>query len=96
MFHAFDAARVHQRDSEGERVFADAECQSFAAIGGKFLRVVQAHDAPRGIQNDGRGDNRTKQRAAPNFVNPGDAHPAALARFAFVAGRTKPPHRPAV
>ena len=67
--------------------------QGFAAVGGKLLRIVQADDPARGIQDDRCGDHRPEERAATDFVNPGDAQPAALPRFAFVAGTAKPPHR---
>ena len=36
-----------------------------ATLGDQFFGIVEADDAPLGIQNDGCGNDRTKQGAAP-------------------------------
>ncbi len=88
-----DATRVGLRDGPRKRMLANAAGEGLAALGGKFLGVVQADDAARGIQDDGGGNDRSKEGTAAGFVDSGDASPAVLARFALVAGRAKPPHR---
>ena len=51
-----DAAGIDFRDCPGQSVFANSHRQHFAALGGQFLGVVEADDAPLGIQDDGRGN----------------------------------------
>ena len=87
-----DAARIGLRDSPCERMFTNAACEGFAALGRELLRVIQADNAASGIEDDSGGDNGAEERTAARFIESGDAPPAALARFAFVAGRAKPPH----
>ena len=58
----------------------------------KFLRVVQPDDSALGIEDDRGGDNRTKQRAAPGFIETRDARPAELARRSLETGRAESAH----
>ena len=82
--------------AQASRVFANARSQFVASVGREFLGVVQADDAASRIQNDGGGDNRTKQRAPPCFIESSDAQPTALPRFALVPRATKSSHRPRI
>ena len=88
-----DAAGVDFRDGPGQRVLADSLGKLAAPLGRQLLRIVEADDAALRIQNHGARDHRAEQRSAPRFVKPGDAQPAALARFALVSSTAEPSHR---
>ena len=49
-------------------MFADTLRKLRAAFGGQLLGIVQAHDAPFGIENDGGGGHRTEQRPPAGFI----------------------------
>ena len=85
--------RIDFRDRPGQGVFANSQRQNFAALGGQFLGIVEADNAPLGIQDDGRGDDLAEKRAAPHFVKSGNPLPAALARFALESGGALLAHR---
>src|SRR5262249_11049259 len=87
-----DTLGVHFRDAPGHGVLADALSQHGAKLRGKLFRVVQANDPALVVQDDCGGDHGAEERPASYFVEAGDAQPAALARFTFVAGGAQPPH----
>src|SRR6266403_1179930 len=84
-----DALRVDFSDGPAQRVLLDTDGQLGAAFSGKFFRVVEADDAPLGIENHRGGDDGAKQRAASGFINAGDAQPAGQRRmFERISFRT--------
>ncbi len=87
-----DALRVHFGDRPRERVFTDARRELRAAFGRELFRIVEADDAPLGIENYRGGNDRTKQRAASGFINAGDAHPAQFARRSLETGGAESAH----
>src|SRR5256886_10732680 len=52
----------------------------FRSFGSELFRIVEANNAPLGIENHRSGNDGTKQCAAPGFINARDAHPAQFAR----------------
>ncbi len=89
-----DALRVDFSDGPAQRVLLDTDGQLGAAFSGKFFRVVEADDAPLGIENHRGGDDGAKQRAASGFINAGDAQPAQLARRSLETGGAESAHYP--
>jgi hypothetical protein len=73
-------------------VFPYARGKFRAALSGKFFRIVEADNAPLGIEDDGGGNDRAKQRSTAGFVNAGDARPAQLARRSLETGRAESAH----
>jgi hypothetical protein len=63
-----------------------------AAFGGQLLGIIQAHNAPFGIENDGGGGHWTEQRPAAGFIQPSDAHPSKLARGTLESRGTQAAH----
>jgi len=62
------------------------------AFRGEFLRIVEAHDASPGIEDDRGGNDRAEQRATPGFIESGDAGPAKFARRSLETGRAEAAH----
>jgi hypothetical protein len=87
-----DARGIDFGDGPGEGVFADAESKLGTAIGDELFGVVEADDAPLGVENDGGRDHRAEQSAASGFVNAGDARPAKFARRSLKTGRAETGH----
>jgi hypothetical protein len=58
----------------------------------QLLGIVQADDAPLGIENDRGGDNGTKQRTTPGFVETRDASPAKFACLSLETGTAQSAH----
>ena len=87
-----DALGVHLSDGPSESVFADARCELRAAFGSELFGIIQADNAPLGIENHRSGNDRTKQRAASGFVNTGDARPAEFARGSLETGGAESAH----
>ena len=87
-----DALGIHFSDGPGESVFADARGELGAAFGGEFFRIVEADNAALGIENHRGGNDGAKQRAASGFIDPGDAHPAQLARRSLETGGAESAH----
>ncbi len=56
-----DTARVHFCHAPRESMLADAHRQNFAALGGQFLRIIEANDAPLGVQYHRRSHHRPEQ-----------------------------------
>ncbi len=88
-----DAAGVDFSDGPGESVFADPFGEPDAAFWREFFRVVKAHNAAFGVQDDGCREDGTEERAATCFVQTRDALPAVLTRDALVARAAEPCHR---
>jgi len=57
----------------------------FAQLRGELLGIVQFPVPEFFRQNHGRGHNRAGERAAPGFIDPGDANDTDGAQFFFVA-----------
>jgi len=74
-------------------VLANAQGQNFAALGGQFFGIVEAHDSPLWIEYDGGGNNLAEKRTAPHFVEAGNSLPAAFAGFALESRGTSLRHR---
>ena len=87
-----DTLRIDLRDRPCQCVFANARRQLATPLRHQSLGIVQADDAPLGIQNHGGGDDRAEQRAATSFIETGDARPAELASRAFETRATKASH----
>jgi hypothetical protein len=87
-----DALCIDFRDGPRKGMFLDAWSQLGAALGSKFFRVVEADNAPLGIENDRGGDNGTEERAAAGFIETGDAHPAELSRRSLETGGAETAH----
>jgi hypothetical protein len=87
-----NALGVDFRDGPAQRVLLDTDGQLSAAVGRKFFGIVEADDAPLGIENHGGGHDGAKQRAASGFINAGDAHPAQLARRSLETGGAESAH----
>jgi hypothetical protein len=87
-----DALGVDFRDGPSESMLTNARGKFRAALRGKFLRIVQAHDATLGIENHRGGDDRAKERATASFIETGDAHPAMLPRRALKTGGAETAH----
>ncbi len=87
-----DALGVDFRDGPRDGVFTNTSGQLGAALGGKFLRIVETDNAPLGIENHRGGDNGTEERAATGFVETGDAHPAKLSRRSLETGGAEAAH----
>jgi hypothetical protein len=87
-----DALGVYFGDGPGESVFTDAGGELGTTVGGKSFRIVEADDAPLGIENHRGGNDRAKQRAASGFINAGDAQPAQLARRSLETGGAESAH----
>src|SRR5260370_19511210 len=87
-----DALRVHFGDSPRKCVFADAWRKLHPAFASEFYRIVQADNAPLGIENHRGGNDWTKQRPASGFIDAGDAHPAQFARRSLETGGAESAH----
>ena len=88
-----DAAGINFRDGPGESVFANSHGQNFAALSGQFFGIVEAHNPPLGIQDNGCGNHLAKKRAAPDFIKTGNPLPTALAGLALETGGALFPHQ---
>jgi hypothetical protein len=64
---------------------ANAFVEHLAPLRRKPLRIVKAAGNIVGIENDGRGDDRSGERTAPGFVASGDRPHTALERRALAA-----------
>jgi hypothetical protein len=73
-------------------MLTDARSEFRATLGHKLLRVIKTDDATLGIQNNGGGDNGSKQCAASGFIEARNAGPAELARLTLETGRAKSRH----
>ena len=89
---SIDALGVHFGDGPGESVFADARGKFRPAFGSELFGIVQADNAPLGIENHRSGNDWTKERAASGFINAGDAHPAQFARRSLKTGGAESAH----
>ena len=87
-----DALGIDFRDGPGNGMFANARGKFHAALCGKFFRIVEADNAPLGIENHRGGDDRAEERAAAGFIEPGNAHPAKLSRRSLETGRAEAAH----
>jgi hypothetical protein len=87
-----NALRIDLRDRPRQRVLANSRRKLPAALCHQFLGIVQAHDAPLGIQNDRGGDHWAEQRATTGFIETSDAQPPEFARCAFETRATKATH----
>src|SRR5260370_12813662 len=87
-----DALRVHFGDSPRKCVFADARRKLHPAFASEFFRIVQADNAPLGIENHRGGNDWTKQRPASGFIDAGNAQPAQFARGTLETGGAKSAH----
>src|SRR5207244_10894582 len=86
------AGGVHFGHSPGQGVLADAACQSGTALRHKLFGLVEPHDAPLGVENNGAGDHRAEERAAAGFIEACDACPAEFARRSLETGRAETDH----
>jgi hypothetical protein len=91
-----DALGIYFSDSPGKRMLVNAHRKFRAALGRKFFRIVEADNAALGIENDRGSDYRTEERAAPSFIETGDAHPAKLSRRSLETGRAETAHWPEI
>jgi hypothetical protein len=87
-----NALGVDLRDSPSDGMFVNAGGKLRAAVGSKFLGIVETNNAALGIKNDRGGDNGPKKRAAAGFIETGDAHPAKLPRGSLETGRAETAH----
>src|SRR5260370_407219 len=62
------------------------------SIGSEFYRIVQADNAPSGIENHRGGNNGTEQRTTRGLINAGDAQPAQFARRSLETGGAESAH----
>ena len=87
-----DALRIDFRDGPGDGMFANALGKFGAALCGKFFRIVEADNAPLGIENHRGRDDRAEKRAAAGLIETGNAHPAELSRRSLETGRAEAAH----
>ncbi len=87
-----NALRIDFRDGPGESMFANARRELIAAVGDKFFRVIEADDAPLGVQDNGCSDDGAKQRATTSFIEASDARPPEFASSAFKMRATAASH----
>src|SRR5207245_947490 len=87
-----DTLGVHFGDGPRESMFMDARRKFRAAFGSELFGIVQADNAPPGVENHRSGNDRAKQSATSGFINAGDAHPAQLARRSFETGGAESAH----
>jgi hypothetical protein len=73
-------------------MFANPCGQFGAVLRGQFFRIVKADNSPLRIKNHRGGNDWTKQRTAPSFVNSGDTRPAQFARGSLETGRAESAH----
>jgi len=71
---------------------AHARAWSRMRGGSELFRIVQADNAPLGIENHRGRNDRTKQRAASGFINAGDTRPAKVARGSLETGGAESAH----
>ena len=76
-----------QADNRDLGALANPLVQHFAPLRREFFRIVEAARHVVGIENDGGGDNRARQWAAPGFVAAGDRPHTALERRTLAAER---------
>jgi hypothetical protein len=89
-----DLNRVHNANTPydlGVRGKIDIDC--LAQFGYELLGIVQSSVPEFFGKNDRRGQDRTGQRTASNFVDPGNANDADRAQFSFMAKSAAPRHR---
>src|SRR5207247_1313106 len=67
-----DLLDARPRDGPSDGALLDAPGEHFAPLRGEELRVCEAIDAPRRIEDHGRGVDRPGQRAAAGLVDPAD------------------------
>ena len=89
---ALDAGGVDLSDGPCQSMFANTRGKLFAAVGNQFLGIVKAHDTTPGIEDDGRGDDRTEESASTRFIEAGDSRPAKFAGRAFETRATHASH----
>ena len=87
-----DTLGIDFGDGPSKGVFPDAWSELRASFRSKFFRIVEAHNAALGIENDRGGDDRAEQGATAGFVETGDAHPAELSRRSLETGGAEPAH----
>jgi len=87
-----NAGGIYFGDSPRDCVFANAEGEFIAALGGELFGIVEAEDSALGVEDNGGGDDRTEQSAAAGFVDSGDARPAEFARSPLKTGRAETGH----
>ncbi len=79
-----------RRDAISQRALDDLVVQLVALFGGEHLRIVEpANHRFRRIENHRSSHDRTRQRAAPGFVDAADD----VVRRRRSSGRPAPPHR---
>ena len=88
-----NALRIDFRDGPGESMFANARSEFVTAVGDKFFGVVEADDAPLGVQDNGCSDDGAKQRATTSFIEASDARPSQLASSTFKMRATTASHK---
>ncbi len=87
-----DALGIDFRDGPGQGMLPDTWSEFCPSLRSKFFRIVEAHNAAFGIENDRGGDHRAEERAAAGFIETGDAHPAKLSRRSLETGRAEAAH----
>ena len=87
-----DPLGVDLGDRTSEGVLANALSELRAAVRSELLGVVETHDAALGIEYDGGGNHRAKQRAAAGFVEARDTSPAQFACCSFETRGAKSAH----
>src|SRR6202035_3967973 len=56
-----DSLRIDFGDRPGQCMLTNALGELRTTLGGNLLRIVEPHDAPLGIENDGGGHYRTEE-----------------------------------
>ena len=87
-----DALGIDFGDGPGEGMLADAWSEIRAAFRSEFFRVIQADNAPLGIENDRGGEDRTEERTPAGLIEASDSHPAKLSRRSLETGGAQTAH----
>ncbi len=69
---AVDFLDLGAGDAKAQGLFADLVEQRFALGFGEFLRIVQAEDRARRVEDHRCGHHRAAQRATAHFIDAGD------------------------
>ena len=87
-----NALGINFGNGPGEGMLTNTRGELRSALRGKFLRIVEPHNAAFGIENDRGGEDRAKERAAAGLIKTGDAHPAELSRRSLETGGAETAH----
>ena len=90
--HRVDLADVACRNRPRDCLCTNADCDFLPLLGRHHLRIAQAANATLGVENDGRGDDGSRERAASCFVDARDQHGPSAAESVMPRARPSPGH----